>query len=54
MKKNSILINTSRGAIVNTEDLQKALENKKIAGAALDTTFPEPLAPSHPFIVCLM
>lgn len=36
MKDNSILINTSRGAIVHTKDLIKALEDKKIGGACLD------------------
>lgn len=36
MKKNAILINTSRGKIVNTDDLISAIENNKIGGAALD------------------
>lgn len=36
MKDDSILINTSRGAIVHTKDLIKALEDKKIGGACLD------------------
>lgn len=36
MKKNAILINTSRGKIVNTDDLISAIENNKIAGVALD------------------
>lgn len=36
MKKNSILINTSRGAIINTNDLVEALNNQVIAGAGLD------------------
>jgi D-3-phosphoglycerate dehydrogenase len=34
--KQHILINTSRGAIVKTEDLLSALENKTVLGAALD------------------
>lgn len=36
MKKNTILINTSRGALVDTKALVDALENGKIAGACLD------------------
>ena len=36
MKNDSILINTSRGAIIHTKDLIKALEDKRIGGACLD------------------
>lgn len=36
LKKNCILINTSRGALIETTALIKALKQKKIAGAALD------------------
>jgi len=42
MKKSAILINTARGEIVNENDLIKALEEKKIAGAALDVFENEP------------
>ena len=48
MKSNAILINTSRGPVVKTEDLLLALQEKWIAGAALDVTDPEPLPPEHP------
>lgn len=48
MKSSAILINTSRGPIVDTEALVEALENDWIAGAALDVTDPEPLPPGHP------
>jgi D-3-phosphoglycerate dehydrogenase / 2-oxoglutarate reductase len=36
MKPESYIINTSRGAIINTSDLLSALKNRIIAGAALD------------------
>lgn len=36
MKKGAVLINTSRGEVVETEALLKALENKHLAGAGLD------------------
>jgi D-3-phosphoglycerate dehydrogenase len=36
MKSTCILINTSRGALINENDLLEALQNKKIAGAGLD------------------
>ncbi len=43
MKKDSILINTSRGGIVNERDLIYALKNKYIRAAALDVFSSEPL-----------
>lgn len=42
MKDSAILINTSRGGIVNEDALYNALKNKKIAGAALDVFETEP------------
>ena len=36
MKDSAFIINTSRGAVINTKDLLEALENKKIAAAGLD------------------
>lgn len=42
MKSDAYLINTSRGGIVNEKDLKKALEQKKIAGAAIDVFAVEP------------
>ena len=49
MKKNSILVNTSRGGIVNEKDLYTALELKKIQGAGMDVFVSEPPESSHPF-----
>ncbi|MGH0150764.1 UNVERIFIED_CONTAM: hypothetical protein FKN15_018222 [Acipenser sinensis] len=48
MKKTSIFINTSRGAVVNQDDLYNALTSGQIAGAGLDVTVPEPLPTDHP------
>uniref|UniRef100_A0AAV2LP79 Glyoxylate reductase/hydroxypyruvate reductase n=1 Tax=Knipowitschia caucasica TaxID=637954 RepID=A0AAV2LP79_KNICA len=48
MKNTSIFINTSRGGVVNQEDLYEALSSGQIAGAGLDVTVPEPLPTSHP------
>jgi D-3-phosphoglycerate dehydrogenase len=42
MKKSALLINTARGGIVNEADLKSALQEKKIAGAALDVYEEEP------------
>jgi D-3-phosphoglycerate dehydrogenase / 2-oxoglutarate reductase len=42
MKKSSYLINTSRGKVVNEEDLLKAINEGLIAGAALDVFDTEP------------
>nr|XP_015809647.2 glyoxylate reductase/hydroxypyruvate reductase b [Nothobranchius furzeri] len=48
MKKTSIFINTSRGGVVNQEDLYEALSTGQIAAAGLDVTVPEPLPTNHP------
>ncbi|MBT9485457.1 phosphoglycerate dehydrogenase [Sediminibacterium sp.] len=42
MKTSALLINTARGGIVNEVDLKLALQEKKIAGAALDVYEEEP------------
>ncbi len=48
MKASAFLINCSRGPVVDTDALARALDAKKIAGCALDTTDPEPLPDPHP------
>ena len=47
MKKTCFLINTSRGPIINEEDLVNALENDDIAGVGLDVYDVEPLPQNH-------
>ena len=47
MKKTSFLINTSRGPIINENDLVEALKDEKIAGAGLDVYDTEPLPQDH-------
>jgi D-3-phosphoglycerate dehydrogenase len=50
MKKTAYLVNTARGAIIDEMALVKILNEKTIAGAALDVFVEEPLAKSHPLI----
>jgi len=50
MKRSAILINTSRGAIVDQEALYNALRNGKIATAAVDVTEPEPIPMDSPLL----
>ena len=47
MKKTTFLINTSRGPIINENDLVEALKDEKIAGAGLDVYDKEPLPQDH-------
>jgi lactate dehydrogenase-like 2-hydroxyacid dehydrogenase len=47
MKPTAILINTSRGPVVDPDALYEALKDRQIAGAALDVTDPEPLPGDH-------
>lgn len=49
MKPTSILVNTSRGPIVDEGALVDALRSQAIAGAGLDVFGTEPLPPDHPF-----
>jgi glyoxylate reductase len=47
MKRTAVLVNTSRGPVVHTDDLYEGLAAGRIAYAALDVTDPEPLPPGH-------
>tara|TARA_Y100000591_G_scaffold115068_1_gene98334 strand:+ start:173 stop:1123 length:951 start_codon:yes stop_codon:yes gene_type:complete len=47
MKSTALIINTSRGSVVNQNDLVDALENELIAGAGLDVYDEEPLPQDH-------
>jgi phosphoglycerate dehydrogenase-like enzyme len=48
MKKGSYFIVVSRGRLYDTDALVKALDGKRLAGAGLDVTNPEPLPKGHP------
>ena len=50
MKPTAILVNASRGPVVDTDALVNALRNGSILGAALDVTDPEPLPADHPLV----
>lgn len=48
MKATALLVNTSRGGVVNGEDLAEALRDGRLAGAGLDVFDTEPLPTDHP------
>jgi phosphoglycerate dehydrogenase-like enzyme len=49
MKVKALLVNTSRGGVIDEAVLLKALEEKRIGGAALDVFAHEPIGGHHPF-----
>jgi phosphoglycerate dehydrogenase-like enzyme len=50
MKKNAVLINTSRGAAVEEDALVEALKEERILGAGLDVFSEEPIPADHPIL----
>ena len=50
MKKSSYIINTSRGPVINEEDLAFALNNDMISGAAMDVLSTEPPKKDNPLL----
>ena len=50
MKSDAILINASRGGVVNETALVEALQNDRLAGAGLDVFSEEPVPADHPLL----
>ena len=50
MQRSAVLINMSRGAVVDTDALYVALSTGRIAAAGIDVTQPEPLPREHPLL----
>lgn len=50
MKPSAVLINTSRGGVVEEEALRDALNSGAIRGAGIDVLDTEPMTPGHPYL----
>ncbi len=49
MKKNVVIVNEARGAVINDDDIVSAIKNKKIGAFGSDVYTTEPFATDHPF-----
>jgi D-3-phosphoglycerate dehydrogenase len=49
MKPHSLLVNVSRGPVIDDDALIRALREQRIGGAALDVFAAQPLPPDHPY-----
>lgn len=50
MKPNGVIINTSRGGVIDEQALIRALREGRIAAAGLDVFETEPIPPDHPYL----
>jgi D-3-phosphoglycerate dehydrogenase len=50
MKAGAMLVNTSRGTLVKTDDVIAALQSGHISAVAMDVTDPEPINPDNPLV----
>jgi phosphoglycerate dehydrogenase-like enzyme len=49
MKDTAVIVNVGRGPVIDEAAMVRALESRRIRGAALDVFDTEPLPPGHPF-----